>query len=298
MSKKLICRILAVVLIVCIAFAFTGCGEKRSGDSDKAGSSDSVDNNSSNNKDADNEQKAESNLERIKKAGKLVVGTSADYPPYEFHKIIDGKDQIIGFDIAIVNEIAKELGVKLEIKDMNFDSLLGALETSNVDMVIAGMDPTPERDKSVDFSKIYYRAEQALVIRVEDKDKFKSLDDFKKAKITTQQGTIQEEMAKKHFPEATLKTLKKAGDVILDLKAKKCDVVIMEVPVAKAFVKKNSDIMISELKLEQPEGGSAIAVPEGAKDLVDAINAVLDKLIAEGKIDEFVAEAVLLSEEE
>ena len=74
-------------------------------------------------------------LEAIKSKGKLVIGTSADYPPYEFHKEVDGKDQIVGFDIEIAKQFAKDLGVELEIKDMAFDGLLVALQADKVDMV-------------------------------------------------------------------------------------------------------------------------------------------------------------------
>ena len=90
-------------------------------------------------------------IKQIQAAGKIVLGTSADYPPYEFHETINGVDTIVGFDIEIAKVIAKELGVELEIKDMSFDGLLAALQSGTVDMVIAGMSATPERQKSVDL---------------------------------------------------------------------------------------------------------------------------------------------------
>ncbi|MBR5866998.1 MAG: transporter substrate-binding domain-containing protein, partial [Spirochaetaceae bacterium] len=103
-------------------------------------------------------------MEKIKANGKIILGTSADYPPYEFHALIDGKDTIVGFDISIAEEIAKDLGVQLEIKDMNFDGLLAALVSGNVDFVISGMTPTEERKQNVDFSDIYYEAVHGAVI--------------------------------------------------------------------------------------------------------------------------------------
>lgn len=86
-------------------------------------------------------------LGKIKKAGKIVLGTSADYPPYEFHKVIDGKDEIVGFDIEIAKQIAKDLGVELEIKDMKFDGLLAALQAGKIDFIVSGMTPTEERKR-------------------------------------------------------------------------------------------------------------------------------------------------------
>ena len=96
-------------------------------------------------------------LKKIKKSGELVVGTSADYPPLEFTASENGKTKYVGVDIELAKDIAKDLGVKLVIKNMSFDSLLVALETGKVDMVISAMTPTPERKQSVAFSKIYYK---------------------------------------------------------------------------------------------------------------------------------------------
>ena len=94
----------------------------------------------------DSGSKGQSSLEKIKASGKIILGTSADYPPYEFQALIDGKDTIVGFDIELAKEIAKDLGVELEIKDMSFDGLLAALASGNVDMVISGMTPTEYRN--------------------------------------------------------------------------------------------------------------------------------------------------------
>ena len=122
----------------------------------------------------------------IKKAGVITVGTSGDYPPYEFHGQVNGKDEIIGFDIEIAKQLAKDLGVKLVIKDMQFGALLASLNTNKVDFVISGMTPTKERAESVDFSKIYYTAVQTIVIRVKDKDSIKSIADLKGKNISVQ----------------------------------------------------------------------------------------------------------------
>lgn len=235
-------------------------------------------------------------LSKIKSSGKLVVGTSADYPPYEFHIIENGKDKIVGFDMDIAAEIAKDLGVQLVINDMDFKALLGALQAGKVDMVMAGMTPDEERKKSVDFSDIYYMAEQAIVVRAEDAGKFKTIDDFSGLKVTTQQGTIQEEIAKEQIKEGKFKTLARVGDLVLDLKSKKADVIILEKPVAEMYVKENKDLVISSVKPEEEEGGSAVAVAKGNEDFVKLINETLDRLKKENKIDTFVTEATKLAD--
>lgn len=231
-------------------------------------------------------------LDKIKKSKKLVLGTSADYAPYEFHKTVDGKDTIIGFDIAIAKEVAKDLGVELEIKDVKFDGLLAALQSGNVDMVMAGMTPTEERKKNVDFSKVYYTAVQEIIVRTEDKDKFNSIDDFKGKKIGVQKGSLQEEIAKDQMKDSELKSLGKVTDLVLELKNKKVDAIIVEKPVADAYVSKNLDMTLSKAKVKESEdGGSAVAIKKGSEDFVNAVNKTLDRLINEKSIEKFVIEA-------
>lgn len=271
MIKKTLSKILVSGLVVLMVGGLAGCVSKS--DSSAANSKTSV------------------KVEQIKKAGKLIVGTSADYPPYEFHKSVDGKDQIVGFDIEIAQEIAKDLGVKLEIKDMKFDGLLAALQSGNVDMVLAGMNPTEERKKSIDFSEIYYKSLQSVIVRTEDKDKIKTVEDLKGKKVGAQKGTTQEGIVKEQITGSELKALGKVTDLMLEIKNKKVDALVVEQPVGKAYVSKNSDLVISDVKVKIQDEGSAVAVKKGSSDLVEAINKTLDKLIKSNSIDKFVTEA-------
>ena len=227
----------------------------------------------------------------IKKAGVITVGTSGDYPPYEFHGQVNGKDEIIGFDIEIARQLAKDLGVKLVIKDMQFGALLASLNTNKVDFVISGMTPTKERAESVDFSKIYYTAVQTIVIRVKDKDSIKSIADLKGKNISVQKGSIQEGIAKDQLPTSKAIALPKISDEVLELKKNKVDALIVEEPVAKAYVSNNKDLMIAEIKLKGDDSGSAIAIKKGNSALTDQVNKTLNKLIAEKQIDKLVSEA-------
>ncbi|WIF95394.1 transporter substrate-binding domain-containing protein [Caminicella sporogenes] len=280
MLKKIGKKFITVLLIGVMLFSFTACQKGVSSENN-----------------SDKEVKKVSKLETIKKAGKLIVGTSADYPPYEFHYVNNGKDEIVGFDIAIANEIAKDLGVELEIEDIGFDGLLAALKGDKVDIVIAGMTPTEERKKSVDFSKVYYRAVQSVLVGSKDVDKFKTIDDLTGKVIGVQKGTIQEELAKTQIKDAKIESLTSIADLILQLKSGKVDAVIAEAPVAKAYAKNIDGIEVSSIQLETDDNGSAVAVNKGNEDLVEAINKTLDKLMSENKIEEFVLEAIKLSEE-
>lgn len=246
-------------------------------------------------------------MEKIKADGKIILGTSADYPPYEFHTMVDGKDTIVGFDISIAEEIAKDLGVELEIKDMNFDGLLAALVSGNVDFVISGMTPTEERKQNVDFSDIYYEAVHGAVIRVADEAKYAANpESLKDVLIGAQKGAIQVGIAKEQIKGVTgeeldnnhpqVKELGTLPDLIMEVKNNKIEAVIAELPVAKAYVNANPDLMIAEYTFQDTEGGSAIAIKKGNTELVEAINATIARLVAEDKITEFVGEASLLAD--
>lgn len=238
---------------------------------------------------------------QIKKAGKIIMGTSADYPPYEFHSLKDGKDTIVGFDVAIAQEIAKDLGVKLEIKDMQFDGLLAALQAGTIDIVIAGMTPTEERKKSVDFTKTYYYAVHGVIVRAGDKEKYSTVEALKGARLSAQKGTIQVGIAKKQILGMTdaeaekdsnaVKELGTIKNLVLDLKNNKVDAIVAELPVANAYVGKNPDLAVAAPTFKDDEGGSAVAVKKGNEALVTAINGTLDRLMAAKDIDKFVAEA-------
>ncbi|WP_099187259.1 ABC transporter substrate-binding protein [Tepidibacter mesophilus] len=262
MFKKSFNKMIVVVMVLCLAMVFVGCGKNEV-----------------------------SQYEKIKKSGKIVLGTSADYPPYEFHKEVDGKDQIVGFDIEIAKSIAEDMGVELEIKDMDFGGLLAALNTGTVDFVVAGMTPTDERKEKVDFSEIYYNATQAVVVKAENKDKVKSMDDLKGKIVGVQMGSVQEGIAKDQIKDAQIKSLSRVPDLMLELKNDKVDALIVELPVAKAYIDKNADISLSGITVKDETAGSAIAIKKGNQELTDQINKTLDKLIKENKIENFVVKA-------
>jgi ABC-type amino acid transport substrate-binding protein len=302
MYKKKVTRLLAILLALFLAASVTACGQKTEEKTDVPADATKAEETNTQETESEagktEEAKAETKLDQIKKAGKIVVGTSADYPPYEFHKSIDGKDTIVGFDIAIAEEIAKDLGVKLEIQDMKFDGLLAALETGNVDFVIAGMTPDEERKKSVDFTKIYYMAQQGVMIRAEDKDKYTDIESFNGKRVGAQKGAIQETIAKEQITGAQVVALGKIPDLVMELKNKKVEALVVELPVASSYVEKHKDLVISNIKVEDDTGGSAIAVKKGNTDLVEVMNKTLDRLMADGSIDKFVAEANNMVENE
>ena len=286
MKKGLLKKMIAFVAVSAIAISAIGCGSGSKTEGEKT-------------EGAAVEQKADGgNLDDIKSKGKLVVGTSADYPPYEFHAMTDGKDEIVGFDIDIAKEVAKDLGVELEIKDMDFDGLLVALQAGKVDMVFAGMTPTDERKENADFSDIYYTATHRFILRSGEEGSVKSFDDLKDKKIGVQKGSIQEGIAKDNFDAANIKSLAKVTDLVLDLKNKKVDAILIEEGVAKINCDKNSDIAISDFVVKDEDGGAAIALKKGSTELQTEVNKTISKLKEEDKITQFVSDANDLAAEQ
>ncbi|AEB74739.1 transporter substrate-binding domain-containing protein [Clostridium botulinum] len=245
------------------------------------------------NKDDGNKNQAKnmSKIEQIKKSGKLVLGTCADYPPYEVHKIKDGKDEIVGFDIELAKEIAKDLGVKLEIKDMDFDPLVLSVKSGKVDFVISGMNPTPAREKEIDFSKIYYKAKQSVIIRKDDKNKLTDLQSLSGKKIGAQITSLQEKIAKEDIKGANVISLGKVNELILGLKGKKTDAVIVEEPVAKAYVAKYPELMVANINVGKPNEGSAVGIQKGSKDFVDSVNKTIDRLNSKNEMQKMIDKA-------
>lgn len=176
---------------------------------------------------------SQSSVAAIKKRGKIVIGTAADYPPYEFSVKENGVSKRVGIDIDLGKQLAKDLGVKAEFKVMNFDSLLVALETHKVDVVIAAMSPTPERAKSVDFSQVYYGDNQDIVINKADQAKYKTLKDFDGRVIGAQNGSEQYDLAKQQMKGAKLKGLDRVNNLIIALQSHKVDGVVMDSTRAK-----------------------------------------------------------------
>lgn len=230
-------------------------------------------------------------LAKIKEKGELIVATSPDYPPYEFKIIENGKEKVVGFDIAIAQEIAKDMGVNLHILELDFNGLLVSLNANKADIVMAGMTPDAEREKAVDFSDIYYVAQQGILIKSENKDTLNSLEDFDGKKIGVQKGSIQEKLATEQLTNSKIISLSKLPNIILDLKAGNIDAAIVEIPVAEGYIKQYPDLALSDAKIKDEVGGSAIAIKKGNQDLVDQINSTLKRLEEDGSIDKFVIEA-------
>ncbi|MGG1617662.1 ABC transporter substrate-binding protein/permease [Paenibacillus sp. NRS-1782] len=228
-----------------------------------------------------------------KTQSKLVLGMSADFPPYEFHKDINGKDTIVGFDVDIANEIAKDLGAELVIEDMSFDSLLPALQSGRVDLVLSGMTPTDERRKSIDFSDVYYHSKQVIMVRPEDKDKYPMMAALKGEKIGAQKGSIQEEIAQK-VPNSSVTSLDKISDLVLQLRTQRINAVVIEDTVAKGYTL-DGTVTLAKAVPEDEGAETAVGIRKGNAELLASVNKTLTRLKADGSIEKFSTEASALN---
>ena len=270
MKKGLMKKIIATAVLGIMTMGLAGCGS--SNDKNSASKTDL--------------------LEKIQKNGKLVVGMSADYAPYEFHYIDEnGKDVIGGFDVNIANEIANKIGVNLVIQEMDFDALVSALPAGKVDLVISGMNPTEERAKVVDFSEVYYNSKHGILVRAEDADKYQTFADLEGAKVGVQLGSTQEKIAKTEIPNVNLQQLSNINNLILELKAGKVDAIVMEKPVAEMAVKSNPELAVGKPIYEEQTGGNAVGIAKNNPQLLAKVNEVITELNESGKMDEYIEKA-------
>lgn len=266
MNKKKIMAFIAVLAIILPIFANFGM-PAQAASSDKKVSEGTV-------------------LTRIKKNKTLVVGTSADYPPLEFTTSSNGTDKYVGIDIELAKDIAKDLGVKLVIKNMSFDSLLVALETGKIDMVISGMSPTPERKKSVDFSKIYYKPSgEYFLINKRDRDKYKNINSFKGQTLGAQTGSMQYELIQKQMKGSKVKGLGKINNLVLALQSGKVAGVVVEELVAKAYAENDKSLLAVKSDLKDDAEGNAVAIAKGQPELVKQVNKTIDRVKKDNLID-------------
>jgi len=212
----------------------------------------------------------------------IVMGTNAEFPPFEYRE----GEKVVGFDVEIAKKIAEKLGAELEIEDMSFDGLIPALEAGKIDFIVAGMSIMEDRKKNVDFSKGYYTASQ-VIITLKDNTEIKGPEDLKNKTIGVQLGTTGDEEAQK-VEGAQVIQFNAAYAAIMDLQNGKLDAVVLDYEPARNFASQNDKIQILPVELTQEE--YAIAVKKGNKELVDAINAVLEEMKESGEYDSLVNE--------
>lgn len=174
---------------------------------------------------------------------------------------------------------------------MSFDSLLGALKTGKIDIIISGMTSTPERKKQVDFSDSYMMTKNIMLVKKDKVNEYKDIKDFNNKKVGAQKGTEQEKIAQTEIENASITSLSRLPDVILALKSGKVEGAVVEKPVAEAYLKQNPKLGISNVKFNEEEKDTVIAVPKDSPKLLSQINKTIKEVKDKGLIDKYMTNA-------
>lgn len=170
----------------------------------------------------------------------LTVATNATFPPYEFIK--DGK--IVGIDMEIANKIAEKLNLKLNIVDMEFNTIISSIESGKAHIGMAGMTITEERLKSINFSVPYAKSTQIVLLN--SNSRLEKIEDLKDKKIGTQLGTTGDIYAKDDFGEKNVQSFDKISDAILAMKNGKIDAIMIDQQTGRNYL--SNDSALKKLK--------------------------------------------------
>ncbi len=273
--KKGICKTVGCVLAAGIIAALAGCAKKTPATEAKVAAPSTA-------------VATGTLLKSIKDKGELVVGTASGYPPYEFVDITSSSQEVIGIDMALAKAIADELGVKLIISDMAFSALLSSIPAGKIDIAVAGIAPTDERKKTVDFSDVYINAEQKLMIRKADTAKFTKLEDFFGKKIAAEKSTTQEAVASSEITNAQVVALERVPDCILEVLSGKVDGFVVESVVAQQYIIANPSLCLSAASFGKSLKPTAIALAKNNEDLLEVINKVIKDNQSNGNFDKWI----------
>ena len=280
---KKVTKTAALVLAMAMVIStLTACGDD-SGATTDAAVTDEAANDTADTADADEAADTDAAQGTVTKTeGVMTFGTNAEFPPFEFVAGTGVIDQYDGIDMAIAKQIAEENGMTAAIENMEFDSLLIALQNGQIDAVIAGMTVTEERKEAVDFSTPYYTATQVMIVK-EDSD-IAAAADMADKKICVIQGYTGEVCVNDMgYP---YEAFKKGTEAVMELVNGKCDVVVIDSATAQKYVNDNEGLKIVEDAAAFEAEEYAIAVRKGNTELLDMINTAIDAKLADGTISE------------
>lgn len=209
----------------------------------------------------------------------LTVGVSADYAPFEFFQ----NGEIVGFDIDLMNEVAKRLGKDVKFKDMSFDAILGSLSTQRIDAAISSITPTPERRKSIDFSKEYIQSNRVMLCK--GTSTINSVSDLAEGTVGVQSGSTHEVYANKVLNKdvhVTVKSLTRVPDLLQAMEIGNVSCLIMDNAEAAAILKSQANL--KAISLPGEVSSSAIGFPKNSP-----LTSQVDKILTEMEADGYLA---------
>jgi polar amino acid transport system substrate-binding protein len=239
-------------------------------------------------------QKAANHLDAIKQAGVIKVGTSPDYPPFES---VDASGKYVGFDIALMEDAAQRMGVKVEWVDMPFDSLIASVQQGKIDMAISAFNYTAERDKTIDFTDAYFTSEDAFTVTDKFTGKISQPEDVAALKVGVQTGTTQDTwltdtlVKTNKLLEANLFRYDRVDQAMLDLKANRIDVLMSDYVPAQALAKQIGGVNVVWHGVLS-SGPVNMVVPQDDKALQQALNATIKQMQSDGTIDKLALQYI------
>ena len=238
---------------------------------------------------------AASLLEKVKTSGKLVVGTEAQYAPYEFK---DLNANFAGCDMWLAQQIADHLGVELEVVDMSFDGIIPAVKSGQVDLGIAAFTKTPERAEEIDFSDLYEKSAQLLIVKAGNADLYSTKESLAGQKVGAQKGTIQSQLIQTALPDSELFELEKYPALALEVQNGNIAGLVVDQAVGESLIAtSNGGLELSNFAFTSEEAafGKAVVAAKGSEDLLAEVNTVINQVVNDGSYLKAYDEAVELA---
>lgn len=242
-------------------------------------------------------------LSKVKESGKIIAAINAQSPPWRFHKTVDGKDKLCGFEISmcygLADYLSEKLGTKIEVEinDMTFPGVLASLQAGQVDFApsLAG---TEERRQNMDFTIPYHRSLQTIVIKKdrENDEVFKAENKMNGVDTGSLQGSSTSVTFREQYPDANCIDYESTPDIVLAVSNSKIDAAVLNEKYAILICKANPDLMIDyELSFDIPvdrDPGASIAIPKGNEDFVKIADEWLEKILSDGTFASYEQEAI------
>ncbi len=229
----------------------------------------------------------------------MVIGLSADYPPFEFYTdnfLLDG------FDVALIREIGELLALDVEIKDMAFDGLFGSLRLNNIDVAISAISVSQERERIVGFSNIYFVSEDAVLANANSEiDSIPTEGELAFLRVGVQRGTVYDAWLTTNLvdsglmPEENLHRYQQANKAVEDLAAGLIELVVLDLEPANIAAEQGAVKIVAQGLNPQRY---AMAVPRRAPQLQSELNRALLQLQISGQLADLVEEYIGIPEEE
>ena len=242
-------------------------------------------------------------LEDILQRGYIEIATEPYFAPNEFiDPTITGEDNIVGSDIELAKFIANDLGVELRLKPMDFTSVLGSMTSGKFDMAISALAYTPSRAETMNLSKGYYYGSEdpqkayGILIRAEDADEIKTIEDLADKTVAAQNGSLQEMFVREQIPAyKQYNQVSSTNDAFLMVQTGRADAMAAALKMAELYLESNPECGLMILPdfyftVDLDTQGTRIGLPLGEDELTDRVNEIIDKVLEQDLYNQWYEE--------